>query len=132
MFNLVLADIETSHMASRKLGNLPSGPSHAAPNVQHAHAALDTNAGCEVVLVAGYGLSKALAARKAAEVEGFAPGMLENVRRQDVVLARHARVVLCSRLSFLFCLLLGRIGVLFSPVRKVLRRRGAVRGLVLA
>jgi hypothetical protein len=93
MFELVLANIQTSHMATSELHHLPSWSSHTTFDIEDLQIFLDADAGPKIVFVASYGLWKALATVKSTKVKRLAPGILIDVGGQVVVLSGQAGVV---------------------------------------
>lgn len=91
--NLVVVVVQAGDMTSSELGNLAGRTADTAANVKDPHALLDSDAVCEVMLVAGNGLEKGLADAEAAEVERLAPSVFVKVGR-EVVIARPATSVL--------------------------------------
>lgn len=89
--NLVVVVIEARDVGISELGNLPSGSTDTAANVQNLHARLDADLRRQEVLMARNGLVEGLAGRIPAEVEALAPAVLVQVGREIVVAVRRSR-----------------------------------------
>jgi hypothetical protein len=65
-FDLVVVVVETDNVAAGELDHLSCGPTDTATDIQHSHAFLNADLVCEIVFVAGNGLSEWLPVRESA------------------------------------------------------------------
>lgn len=83
--NLVVVVVKTSDVGASELGDLASGTTNTATDIENLHALLDANLVSKVVLMAGNGLVKGLALGESAEVERLAPAILVEIGSKVVV-----------------------------------------------
>lgn len=83
--NLVVVVVKTSDVGASELGDLASGTTNTATDVENLHALLNSDLVSKVVLMAGNGLVKGLALGESAEVERLAPAILVEIGSKIVV-----------------------------------------------
>ena len=83
--DLVVVVVQAGDVGTGELGDLSRRPTNTAANIEHFHALREADAVRKVMLVSGRGLVEALANGVTAEVEGLAPAVLVEIRREIVV-----------------------------------------------
>ncbi len=91
--NLVVVVVQAGDVSASELGNLAGRAADSAANIENLHALGDVDAVGKVVLVAGDSLVEGLAVGETAEVEGLAPAVLVEIRREVVVLPGQSGVL---------------------------------------